>query len=56
MPETQSETDEIMVKVIELDQVHLACRTQFNDLLSIFLWMKRRTEKEKIFRQRWDDI
>ena len=34
----------------KLDQVHLACRTQFGDLYSIFLWMKRRSAKDKVFR------
>ena len=36
--------------LIKQDQVHLACRTQFGDLQFIFLWMKRRTEKEWVFR------
>ena len=35
---------------LELDQVHLACRTQFGDLESIFFWTKRRTEKDKLIR------
>ena len=36
--------------ILKLDQVHLACRTQFGDLESIFLWMKRRSAKDKVFR------
>ena len=39
-----------IVSFQKLDQVHLACRTQFGDLQSIFLWMKRRSTKDKVFR------